>query len=491
MIKSLHRNWVPAAGFFLLNIIIKVIFIDNRDIAMDEPFSIWWAQHDLKDILTMLKTENNPILHFLLLHFWIKIFGISAMSVRMPSVIFSALTAVVVILAGARSFGRKTGIFAALIYSLSTMQVYFAHEARVYAMFEFFAACNLYLCLAIIRNPKHRSLFVWLFICDLLLVYSHYFGWVVVGVQLLVLLLLPVRQQIWKPLIFVSVLLMLCYIPNIFIFIDRFFISSGGTWVPKPKFTELYGNINRFLNSRYVTLTILLFATASLLLIIVKRRMAQLVKNIKSDSFYVVLLWFAVPYCAMFAISYIVPVFLDRYILFTSVGLYLLIAVCFDVLPLPDWAKSSYLLIIPVFMLVFFNLNPDHKRKVKVLSDIVRLEKSENNIVMISPEYSYLEFVYHYDIKAFRDYNNTLLRMNDSGIFAVRTTNDLPAKLIDSVKHVIYVDCGAVFAFGEDITGNELRLHFTKVDSIYSDDVYQVHKFYQTGDMSEVGRKRL
>ena len=45
--------------FFLLNFFLKIIYLDNRDIAGDEPFTLFYAQKSLGGIIEMLKSENN------------------------------------------------------------------------------------------------------------------------------------------------------------------------------------------------------------------------------------------------------------------------------------------------------------------------------------------------------------------------------------------------------------------------------------------------
>jgi mannosyltransferase len=80
--KRTITPWLIPVGLLVLNFILKLLFLGRNDIALDEPFTVFWAQVEFPALFEMLKTENNPPLFFLLLHFWIKIFGISAFSVR-------------------------------------------------------------------------------------------------------------------------------------------------------------------------------------------------------------------------------------------------------------------------------------------------------------------------------------------------------------------------------------------------------------------------
>ena len=85
------NKWI-VMGLMLVHFIVCFLYIDSFPIALDEPFSIFHSQKSLPDLWEVFKNENNPPLHFILLHFWIKWFGTTAMAVRSLSLVFSVLT---------------------------------------------------------------------------------------------------------------------------------------------------------------------------------------------------------------------------------------------------------------------------------------------------------------------------------------------------------------------------------------------------------------
>jgi mannosyltransferase len=460
--------------FVIFNFFLRLIRISANDIALDEPFAIWWAQQDIGAIFNLLRGGNDTIIHYLILHFWIKLFGIGALSVRMPSVIFSSLSAGLIFYTGYRFFSHRVAWAAGIIFTFSVMQMYFSHEARVYPLFVLLALWNLYLMLAVIKKPDKRQLFIWVTINNILLVYSHYFGWIPVLIQLFIFLVFSWRRKLWKPAFLSMGILLLCYIPNFLVLIDRFLISSAGTWVRKPEWSELYGNINRFLNSRFVTLAIILSALIGFIIVAVKRKLKLLFTRAKQEtSFQMVLLWFCIPYMGMFGISYLMPVFLDRYLLFTTPALYLVIAALFELFPVRKSVKILIMFLPLVTILFFFDLSPSNNRNVKELVATVDQMKKNGSPVLISPDYAVLEFAYYFDNEAFCDYTNTYTRLKDEAIYPVRTIKQLPQWLIDTAKSVLYVDCGSEFAYGSDVVGNELNEYFiekehTQVPGIYT-----------------------
>ena len=447
---------------------------------MDEPFSIFYAQKNLGGIIEMLKTENNPAFHFFFLHYWIKLFGISAFSVRFPSLLFSSLTSVVILKIGEKFFNLKTGITAALIFTFSTMHIFFSHEARVYSLFSLLTALSLFFFLEIAKNPKAKNNYFFLFFSNLLLIYSHYFGFFVIAIQLFSLLFIYRNFGALKKMLIILVTLLICYIPNTIVFINRFLVTTrNGTWVAPPKLTQGYGFLNLFINNRYNMLVLILILLVSGIILMRQKKISEKIKLFSENiSFKIILTWFLVPYFTMFLISFKFPVFIDRYILYTSIPFYLLIASLINYL----FEKENYKNIAIVFFtgsLIFtVELNPDNYRRSKEVADKIKKMKNENTIVFIAPDFADLGFAYYYNIVYFKDYTNTRRFLNKENIYPIGTKDDAEHILENRNDDVIYLQAGSEFNDPKNLIYNYFTKKYKHSEKFLVYQIYIITHFY-------------
>jgi uncharacterized membrane protein len=408
----------------LLNLILKFLFISSTSIGGDEPFSIYHAQTDVSAIIDLMKSENNPPLHFLILHFWIKLFGISAFSVRFLSVIFSSLAALVIYQIGNKFFSFATGVIGSLLFSFSNLNILLAHEARVYSLFVLLASLSMYYFLNIYHNKSKISYYILFLLCNTLLVYAHYFGFfIIISQTLVVLLVKDVRKTILTYYLIYLLLLFCLYIPNVIVLISRFSVSSQGTWVGKPNgITAIYDMFWAFSNQPVTTV----FCIALLIIAIIKMILCWK-RTDKSNNIKIILIWFAFPFLFMFVISYFLPMFLNRYLIFVTPAYYLTIAFSVNFV---IQNKRYQNLIYGMFILLFlstFNPDPDNKSRAIEIVEKIKTLKDKKTSVIICHSYFMLNFAYYYSKEIFSEVDNGNLykilgkRLGDELIFPINS----------------------------------------------------------------------
>jgi len=100
--------------------------------------------------------DFHPPLYYLVLKLWTAIFGYSEIALRFPSVICSVLTGYIVYRIGCALKDRKMGFWAAALYLLNPLVVYYSQEARMYSMVTLFATCALWMFVILLKKSGKK-----------------------------------------------------------------------------------------------------------------------------------------------------------------------------------------------------------------------------------------------------------------------------------------------------------------------------------------------
>ncbi|NCB07044.1 MAG: DUF2723 domain-containing protein [Bacteroidia bacterium] len=419
--KTLTGFLVPAL-LFLVAFIWKYSFIEQRDISLDEPFTIFHAQSCLTDIIRLpANNEPTPPLFMLILHFWIKLFGISAKSVRVLPILFNALTVGYLYLIGKRFFNIWSGLTASLLFIFSTYHFFFGADTRTYAMLSFATACSLYYLLAILKNPECRKGFTGLIVSNLILIYGHYFGLLVVFMQFLVSFIYfgnkTIFKKIFKALIFTGVL----YLPMIVVLVKQFLISKNGTWLSPPQGSDYIRELKWFLNSGIgFTVACYILGAGLLFAIFAKLKKEQLREVL------LLFVWWFVPYTLMFVVSSKIPMFTNRYILFNTIGFYLFIAVAISYFYQRIKFFAPLLsLVLVVFMYLHIFTGDSAPRKVQAASDFIKSKMDANSSLIIYPHWADLGLMYYYDQAIYKSVNDYPSKLKENKIYQAWGIEDM------------------------------------------------------------------
>jgi len=464
-------------GFVIFNFILKIIFLDTQQLALDEPFSVFFAQMDIQTIIKEINNGNNTPFYFIILHYWIKLFGISPFAVRFLALIFASITGGVIFLIGNKSYNITTGIFSGFIYTFTTFHIYYSHEARVYSLFILLSSLSLYIFLLILNNPFKKKYFISLLICNLILIYSHYLGFFIILTELIIIIFIKNFRVLWKKYLILFISLFILYIPNIFVYFDRIHdFSTNGSWVKKPYLTEFYGNLNRFINYKYSTFLLFIFIIIFLLILIKTKKISEY-KNllINTLNIKIIFLWFFIPYVIMFFISYKVPVFIDRYIVYCSIPFYVLIGYFFAILPNRYFRYFSISIFIAV-LIITCNFNPDNNRRPKEVAQFIR-DNHQLNKIYIIPDYAYRELLYYYNINYFIDYKNSVGLLNSENIYPIENKEKLIENLRISDTSVILIDCGYQFAKNNNDIYIYLNSNYKLLKKEHFFEIYDIYFF--------------
>lgn len=430
-----NRNrTLTCIALFLLNFILKFSHVSSTDIGLDEPFTIFNAQRNFAGIIELLKIDNNPPLHLFIMHFWIKSFGAGLVSARFLSVLFSSLAAAALFLSATRHFNYRTGLIASLIFSASNLQMFYAHDARVYSLFMLLAILNFNSFFNFIYSEKkntNKSILIFTLI-NILLCYAHFFGFVILLVETIVCMIVTDFRRHLTKLIISSTAVLVTFLWYIPIIIDRFKITTSGNWIPFPVITDLYTMIWRFSN---VPVFAVLFIGITLIVLTLK--WSELNKE-SDNKLKISLLMFLISYLLLFSISLKIPVFIDRYLLFTSAYFYVLVTIAIlNIFKSPNRSLySAFVLTIALFFTL--DLKRGKKESSKEMAEFVAQNSKIPTNIIITPQWFDLNTAYYLKPQWFNNVAHLQDSLVQNQIFAVNKAENIPG--INSSIPAILID---------------------------------------------------
>jgi mannosyltransferase len=150
--------------YILLLLIVLLAFglrlyrLDAQELWGDESVSVSARRLSVTQVL-LGKTDVHPPLYFFTLRQAMLLLGESLFSIRFVSAFFSVLIIPLVYRIGRRAMHSEgVGMLSALVAAVSTVQVLYAQEARMYAMATAWAAASLWCAVELLRHTPFSLL---------------------------------------------------------------------------------------------------------------------------------------------------------------------------------------------------------------------------------------------------------------------------------------------------------------------------------------------
>lgn len=184
---------LALAGVTAVAFVVRLFY--NRGIWLDEATSITQAQMSLGGLLDSLRTTDvHPPLHHLMLWALAHTAGTSELVMRAPSIVAGTVLVPVLYATATELWDRRAGAAAAAMGSLAPFLVWYSQEARMYALFMLFATLAVLGQLRALRRGRVGDWALYV-LASGALVWTQYFGLLVVGVQQAAFALAAYRER--------------------------------------------------------------------------------------------------------------------------------------------------------------------------------------------------------------------------------------------------------------------------------------------------------
>ncbi|HLM51116.1 MAG TPA: glycosyltransferase family 39 protein [Solirubrobacteraceae bacterium] len=184
---------LAVAALTALGLVVRLAI--PRGLWLDEAISVHQAQLGLPELIQNLaQSDRHPPLHALVLWADIHVFGSSDLAVRLPSIAAGTLLVPGLYWLGHELYDRRTGLASALLGTVAPLLVWYSQEARDYVFVTLFAALTVLGCARVMRRAEAADWILYT-VSAALLVWSHWFGGLVVVVTEAALVGMVVRRR--------------------------------------------------------------------------------------------------------------------------------------------------------------------------------------------------------------------------------------------------------------------------------------------------------
>src|SRR6478735_8828105 len=374
--------WKIAGSIFLLNLLAKSFFVTSQPIWYDECFSIFSAQGSIRDSLIVSHWDINPPFYYILLKFWMNLFGDTEFSVRFLNVLISSTAASVLFVYVRKFLDLRSALVASVLFLISDLLFYYSHEVRGYSLIVLCGLLASHLFLSQLQSPSILRAIL-LACCWYMLVMTNYLTLFILLVQGGVLLIYFNKER-FKYFLYAIV----AFIILIWHWTERIYniITQGqhSAWDSVPTPEDFYRLYEEFLNGRLMLyFWIAILVLFGVFFIIQTKSVKEKISRYYSPMLvYSFIIGVLVVITAYF-ISFKTPMFLDRYLLFTLIGLVPLLSVLLVV----TLDKPIYLGIGLVFIIALSipYVTPDRTKGMNYREAMVFVKKKEvsNRVILL------------------------------------------------------------------------------------------------------------
>jgi uncharacterized membrane protein len=208
---------------------LRVVTLSRKSLWLDELVTLQIAGRSPWEILA-LRSDPHPPLYYLMMHYWLRL-GQSELLLRLPSALFGVISVWLMIAFVRQWEGRRqSALVAALLLAVAPMHVWYAQDARMYALVCMWGLASALTYSWALRTGRLLAWGAWI-IVTIAGLYTHYSMLLVVLAEMIAWRPLARLDQVRRarPWLFGPALLLaaLLYAPQASVFMRQLLIGGG------------------------------------------------------------------------------------------------------------------------------------------------------------------------------------------------------------------------------------------------------------------------
>ena len=329
-------------------VFLRFYHIDFQSLWYDEVHSTNGADPDLSfgEIVEYSRTDQPP-LFFLILHYCFKIFGFNDLVARSVVAVIGVTGVVAMFFLGKEIKDVNLGLISALLTAVNFFHISYSQEVRFYSLLFLLSAFSFFYFIRTLKNFRVLDIALYT-VCISAAIYTHYYGMVLLGAQVLVYLIFfilkPGKKIFYTGLVSGSLILVI-----ILPWLPQYFSDNqiANFWIEPVSFPRF---IVAYFYHYFESIPVAVIAALIIVVYVAKQFFAKIKQTIAIDaSIYIVIGWIIFTYAIPSIYSvFFQPMMVVRYTIITLPAIIILLSL----------AIVSFKKYIPgVLLIVIFSLS--------------------------------------------------------------------------------------------------------------------------------------
>lgn len=309
----------------LIALTIRLYKLNFQSLWSDEVFSLMVSDpaNSLSDIIGLCRLDVHPPFYQLFVYFWFRITSFSPFALRILSVIFGTAGVMAVYFLSKEIYDKYAGFASGMIASVVYFHIRYSQEGRSYALVFLLATLSFLFFIKIFKNSDSIFNTVCYGIFSLILIYTHYFGFVILISQMIIgfvwiLISKNNKKRLTLDFVGLGIAVFLFYLPWLPVLLEK--LKLKGVPIDKVKPDFIFQYFNWYF--KWDFLVVLAF-----LLIFVAIFGQKKLKNKNISGVVVVLSWLMLSLFIPYLRSLSVPILTPRYTIISLPAIFVLCGV--------------------------------------------------------------------------------------------------------------------------------------------------------------------
>ena len=401
-----HVNYKYSVYFILFfSVVVRCFGLTDRYLWCDEASSVLTSRYDMAALLYHASFDVHPPLYYVLLHGWMIGFGDSVMAVRSLSVLFGVMTVALALRLTRELTNARTALLSGWLMAMMPMAVRYSQEARMYALMGLLILAATLALVMWLKRPATRRYLVAYVLLMTLSFYTHYFTifalvahWC--GVALVSWRHASSSRILTRPAWWITnIAIGVAYLPWLMVLLNLLShleaLRAGGDvgWIAPVTGRDLPAMFFRFLTGSeglHYPGVFLWFVLMTLFVICCRGW-----RGVKDETYCVLLCNLWVPVIFVFALSWLTPLFVDRYVFFASLSLPVVLAIRIAECKTRVYRSLWITLLSVVSFFGLYCAHPSEKDAFRALVQDMDIQYAPDDVVVVSDMFHYLSYVYY------------------------------------------------------------------------------------------------